>query len=740
MKKLVLAVLFIVGIFSNSFGKEPDGYWVSMGELPLSDKSAEHLAIYGDYLYIAGDFDAVHTVFAKNVARLHIPTGKWKSLNYADESPFNCIVSDGSGIIYLCGENDVKKWDGTAFSDLNLYGKGGGVYDLAVDSSNDLFVGNGFDILSGFSVLKLENDDWIEIGFGTATKLASDSSGNIYASVSNKYISETVKIGKWNGSSWEIIFETPADEVSTFSILALSADDNGNLYIGGQFSNIGNLSTYNIAKWNGTNFIALGDGISGDNAHISSIKLDKSGNLFVAGSFSNAGDIAVNNIAKWDGKKWSDLGGETNGPVYDIALDDNGDLYVLGGFSKVGNKNIKYLAKWDGTGWSEVFNHKKGYEHQVRSLIKDSQGNIYAGGFYYGSEESSLISKFDGKKLIELGDAGFTFVNSLALDNDDNLFSSGVFYNDLFNTTNYVSKWNGVSWKKIGDDFDDIVKVIKGDMHGNIYAGGNFTKNGETNLNHIAKWNGTEWIALGEGIETPVLAIAFDRSGILYAGGGRETVQYSSVFKWDGLNWESIGSFGRVNGALMTSLTFDSKGNLYAGGNFWEVDGKEIYNLAKWNGKTWSAIDGKINCVSDYSNYCIETLAFDSNDNFYAGGYFYGINGSFSPNFAKWNGTEWVDVNGGTNGSVHAFAIDENNDVFVGGDFSAAGYQVSPYLAKYVVNEITPDDDSFEETSDEDTDITEENDTDDNDSESAVTDTDTEIAKKNESGCTLLFL
>ncbi|HNW82204.1 MAG TPA: hypothetical protein PKG52_04855 [bacterium] len=728
MKKFILAIVFIIGIFFNSFGNEPDGYWISTGELPLSSKSARHLAVYGDYLYIAGDFDAVHTVFAKNVARLHIPTGKWETLNNEEDYNFECIISDSSGIIYLCGRNGVKKWAGTTFNDLNLYGKGGGVYDLAVDSNNDVFVGNGFDILSGFSVLKWENDDWSEIGFGVATELASDSYGNIYASVSGKYYSETVKVGRWNGTSWELFIEIPADKINPVSIMALSADDNGDLYIGGQFSNIGDLSTFNIAKWNGTDLFALGDGISGDNSYISSMKSDKSGNLFVAGSFSNAGDIEVHNIAKWDGEKWSNLNGGTNGYISSIDFDDDGNLYALGVFSQAGGIDVKYLAKWDGTKWSTVFNYKKGYEHQVTALIKDSKGNIYAGGNFILGDKSSLIAKFDGKKLTNLGNAGFDSITSLTSDNSENLYAAGYFNKSDSEKTYSISKWNGTEWKQVGDNFNFIVNVLAGDNYGNLYAGGAFTKSGEISLNHIAKWNGTKWANLGSGIETPVLSMAFNKSGDLFAGGGDESFQYNSVFKWDGQNWDTIGSFGRVNGTLITSLAFDSMGNLYAGGDFWEVDGENgIYNIAKWDGKSWSAIGGKIKCESDYSSYCIRALAVDSDDNLYAGGYFYGVNDLFNPNFAKYNGTEWVDVNGGTNGSVHALAIDENNAVFVGGNFSAAGYEVSPYIAKYVVNE----------TSDEDTDITDETDTNDNDVESVIPDTET--TKKDKSGCSLII-
>lgn len=752
MKKLVFIVIFITGFFFNSFGDESDGHWVSMGELSFSKGSLHFIEYYDDYLYVAGNFSIVQNIFAKNVAKLHIPTGKWETLNYENGS-INAIAIGSDGNFYTVGGIcNAYKFEANRWEDITLGGKCERIDSIAVDKNNTVFVGGSFDIgiNGGYGLVKWENDEWQETGFYYSTSvLAKDYSENIYAG--SRTYGKTpddfyyFSIGKYNENSWEI-FETLIDSDNDEDLRVLAVDEKGIFYIFNKDLSIGTLSPMCILKSDGTSWSEVDGCISCDSSGVDScnilkMKFDRYGNLFIAGDFLKVDNTVVNNIAFWNGTEWSDLNGGTDGTVEDFTFDDDGNLYALGVFSQAGGINAKYLAKWDGTKWSAVFNYKKGYEHQVTALIKDSKGNIYAGGNFISGDKSSLIAKFDGKKLTNLGNAGFDSVTSLTLDNSENLYAAGYFNKSDSGKTYSISKWNGTEWKQVGDNFNFIVNVLAGNNYGNLYAGGAFTKSGEISLNHIAKWNGTKWANLGSGIETPVLSMAFNKSGDLFAGGGDESFQYNSVFKWNGQNWDAIGSFGRVNGTLITSLAFDSMGNLYAGGDFWEVDGKNgMYNIAKWNGKSWSAVGGKIKCESDYSSYCIRALAVDSDDNLYAGGYFYGIDNQFNPNFAKWNGTKWVDVNGGTNGPVNALAIDENNAVFVGGNFSAAGYQVSPYLAKYVVNEIPPDDDIYEDNSDQDTDIAEENDIDDNDVESDVNDTDTETAKKDNSGCTLFFL
>ena len=79
------------------------------------------------------------------------------------------------------------------------------------------------------------------------------------------------------------------------NIHALAFDSTGNLYAGGKFTSTGELSANYIAKWNGSGWSALGEGL---NWYVFSLAGDSSGNLYAGGYFTTAGGIPVNGIAK----------------------------------------------------------------------------------------------------------------------------------------------------------------------------------------------------------------------------------------------------------------------------------------------------------------------------------------------------------------------------------------------------------------------------------------------------------
>jgi hypothetical protein len=48
--------------------------------------------------------------------------------------------------------------------------------------------------------------------------------------------------------------------------------------------------------------------------------VDASGNLYIGGNFNVAGNVMANHIAKWDGTNWSRLGDGLAGFVYALAV------------------------------------------------------------------------------------------------------------------------------------------------------------------------------------------------------------------------------------------------------------------------------------------------------------------------------------------------------------------------------------------------------------------------------------
>ncbi|HMQ15949.1 MAG TPA: hypothetical protein PKC49_08250, partial [Phycisphaerae bacterium] len=92
------------------------------------------------------------------------------------------------------------------------------------------------------------------------------------------------------------------------------------------------------------------------------------------------------------------------------------------------------------------------------------------------------------------------------------------------------------------------------------------------------------------------LAVFDDGAGpALYAGGyfGNCGGAGSKIATWDGQAWSPLGigitdSAGNVK--ALAAFDDGSGPALYVGGSFTEVDGLPIINLARWNGKAWSAV------------------------------------------------------------------------------------------------------------------------------------------------------
>ena len=153
-------------------------------------------------------------------------------------------------------------------------------------------------------------------------------------------------IAKWDGAAWSALGTGAANPLTTPTVNALAVSGS-NLYAGGFFATLDGVTVNGIAKWDGTSWSALGSGIGGVvgfccNDHVSA--LATTGNdLYAGGQFSKIGDVSANGIAKWDGTNWSALG---PGFDYVYALGLSGTNLYAGGEG--------YVVKWNGASWTMI--------------------------------------------------------------------------------------------------------------------------------------------------------------------------------------------------------------------------------------------------------------------------------------------------------------------------------------------------------------------------------------------------
>jgi hypothetical protein len=481
---------------------------------------------------------------------------------------------------------------------------------------------------------------------------------------------------------------------------AATVDDSGNLYVGGYFSAAGEVFANGVAKWDGTNWSALGSGVRG--ATISGVvyALAVSGsNVYVGGGFTNAGGIYASCIAKWDGASWSALGSGMNGQVWALAVSGT-NVYAGGTFTNAGGTLAKYIARWDGSNWSAL-GAGLGVDNYVTALAV-SGSNLYVGGYFYYADGILVnrVARWNGNAWSSLGstlnnvvyalavsgndlyvggaftqgvakwNGGWSFVSSGGLGMDNPVLALAFLGNDLyaggqFGTADgkfisFIARWSGSTWVAVGSGLGHWVYALA--PYGNkLYAGGLFW-GGSGGMDHVAAWNGTNWSALGPGLDSTIFSLARSGSNV-YAGGSFTrfgTNSLNHVAKWNGNDWSPLGS-GVILGSALALAIADT--NLYVGGGFTNAGGISANRIARWDGLNWSNLGSGMNST-------VRALAV-SDTNLYAGGDFTIVGGGAASRIAKWNGSAWSGVGLGLDGSVHALAP-SGTDLYAAGEFIRA--------------------------------------------------------------------
>jgi uncharacterized circularly permuted ATP-grasp superfamily protein len=134
--------------------------------------------------------------------------------------------------------------------------------------------------------------------------------------------------------------------------LAVSGSD---VFVGGRFTNAGGMAAANIAKWNGSAWSALGQGL---NESVTALAVSGS-EVYAGGSFTMAGGVPANCVAKWNGSAWSALGsgmagGNYTGTRVSALVATGTNLYAAGEFTTAGGIPANHIAQWDGSSWRSL--------------------------------------------------------------------------------------------------------------------------------------------------------------------------------------------------------------------------------------------------------------------------------------------------------------------------------------------------------------------------------------------------
>lgn len=350
---------------------------------------------------------------------------------------------------------------------------------------------------------------------------------------------------EWNGSS----YVNPLAGVNG-NVYDIKEAPNGDIYVCGSFTGVSNGAvavdnTKSIARWSKANQIweAVGNPVKG--ATITSINtmiFGANGDLYVGGNFTNLANIAeADYFAKYtvSTNTWSALGSGIDGEVFAIEISPNGTIYIGGAFTTAsGETDCNYIAYWSGTAWTPL---ATGLNSIVETL-KSHGVYLLIGGDFTNADGTNgdYFCMWDGSSFSSFTDLGATELSgrvySIDINPNGTIVIGGSFTNAGGDANaDHVAAWRGNNWGALwaGGVNDIVAKVLCAD-NGDIYLGGVFTQAGSLTLtDRIVKSVQGAFQPLD--IDLPgtdqFYAICLASDGSLYLGGAFSTAAASENAK-----------------------------------------------------------------------------------------------------------------------------------------------------------------------------------------------------------------
>jgi carbohydrate binding protein with CBM4/9 domain len=364
--------------------------------------------------YLVGGSEGTGTIGAFNVANADYlvqrsPAGLWSAITGLNGT-VNTIAFGPDGSLYAGGAftnaggvaaaDFIAKWDGSAWTALGTGGNST-VNVIVFDAAGNLYAGGNFTLMGGVAntagVAKWNGSAWSALSTGltgggapACYALVFDRSGNLYAggTFTDAGGSGADNFAKWNGAAWSVLGSATA---INSGVTALAADPAGNIYLGGSFTNAGGVAAAdNIAKWNGTAYVALSTGM---NSSVSSLLLGANGILYAGGNFTTAGGVAATYVAQWNGTGWAPMGSGMNGAVSAMDFGLGGQaLYASGVFTTADGITLPdRAAQWNGSGWIPLDIDLPGAP-TLTAVATRLDGSLYFGYSTSGTAVASTIN------------------------------------------------------------------------------------------------------------------------------------------------------------------------------------------------------------------------------------------------------------------------------------------------------------------------------------------------------------
>jgi len=346
----------------------------------------------------------------------------------------------------VANADKIARWDGAAWNAVgnpNLPGLGNPIYAGAFDPSVDsapvnLYVVGGFLNLAAIPaadyVAMWDGAAWNAVGAPSTAPavvvaiydVAVDSQGNVYVGgqfTSLAGVAGIDYIAMWDGTNWNQVVQLN----NLVGSIVIDAQDN--VYFGGSFTNAGGVANADgIAMWDGQSIRALGTGISG--GAVTDLAFGPDGVLYAVGNFTTAGGITVDDGAKWTGSNWAPLDANGGGYITRIVADQadpvirrNYNLWAgysstTAQFQYAGDVTITNLGTENAYPRIEIFRITETSTNRVYTLRNETTGKeILISGYQPLAGEIITIDLAPGAKSVHSNFWGA--IQQIVLPNSD---------------------------------------------------------------------------------------------------------------------------------------------------------------------------------------------------------------------------------------------------------------------------------------------------------------------------------
>lgn len=475
------------------------------------------------------------------------------------------------------------------------------------------------------------------------------------------------------------------------------------ILIGGAFDIAGATKALNVARWDGTSWHPMGNGLTGT---VHSLCWFDAGTgageeLFAGGDFGVPGAMG-RSLARWDGRTWQVVGGGVQGEVASLGVatpagSNKRQLIVGGLFSAVGQLQTKNIAAWDGTQWTALGEFPHG---RVQTIIEFSDGTSH-GDLWVGSNSIATSSstphgggvwRWNGQNWIKMVSFGYAnqFLedrgvhSSFVWDAKDGfgpcLFIGGNISIPTVADAIGVVRWTGQEWRAVGKGLlgavNSMTVLKKFDGADDVLvAAGYFSYSGTTYMPRLAHWSGGQWSPLdnhfpnGEWHAVAAREPKPGSAGRLFVGGdftsigplGPDYRSYLGAAHWQAGEWSSLGQAPEAE-LLDLANHDDGSGTgpaTFAAGRFTTAGGLPGMQVFK-------IVDGQAQPLGDWLGgwvYALQSYDDGTGPALYAAGWFNNIGTQSVPYVARWNGSAWETLAGSSGlnlGIMRALAVHDD--------------------------------------------------------------------------------